>query len=51
MILFKVLKKKKETSFYKSHFASIENQRIIDGIKYLPRKEFLEYHLDTIFEK
>ena len=51
MILSNVLKKKKETSFYQSHFASIENQRIIDGIKYLPRKEFLEYHLDTIFEK
>lgn len=51
VILSSGLKKKKETSFYQSHFASIENQRIIDGIKYKPRKEFLEYHLDTIFEK
>lgn len=51
VILSNNLKKKKESSFYQSHFASIENQRIIDGIKYFPRKEFLEYHLDTIFEK
>lgn len=51
VILSMDLKKKKETSFYQNHFASIENQRINDGIKYLPRKEFLEYHLDTIFKK
>ncbi|MES2573977.1 MAG: HNH endonuclease [Bacteroidota bacterium] len=51
VVLSTGLKNKKGTSFYQSHFASIENQRIIDGIKYLPRKEFLEYHLDTIFEK
>ncbi|OUD31147.1 HNH endonuclease [Flavobacterium sp. FPG59] len=51
VILSNSLKKKKGTSFYQNHFASIENQRIVDGIKYLPRKEFLEFHLDTIFEK
>ena len=51
VILSNSLKKKKETSFYQNHFVSIENQRIVDGIKYLPRKEFLEFHLDTIFEK
>lgn len=51
VILSMDLKKKKETLFYQNHFASIENQRINDGIKYLPRIEFLEYHLDNIFEK
>ncbi|CAN1549914.1 COG3440 Predicted restriction endonuclease [Flavobacteriaceae bacterium] len=45
------LKKKKETSFYQSHFATVENLKITDPLKYLPRKEFLEYHLDTIFDK
>lgn len=45
------LKKKKETSFYQSHFASVENLKITNPVKYLPRKEFLEYHLDTIFDK
>jgi putative restriction endonuclease len=51
VILSKSIKKKNENSFYNSHFVIIENQKIINGIKYLPRKEFLEYHLDTIFEK
>ena len=51
VILSTSLKNKKGTTFYQSNFASIENQRIVDGIKYLPRKEFLEYHLDTVFEK
>lgn len=51
VILSASLKKKKETSFYQNHFASIENLKIIDPIKYLPRKEFLEYHLDTIFDR
>lgn len=51
VILSASLKKKKETSFYQNHFASIENLKITHPIKYLPRKEFLEYHLDTIFDK
>jgi putative restriction endonuclease len=51
VILSASLKKKKETSFYQSHFASIENLKITNAIKYLPRKEFLEYHLDTIFDR
>jgi putative restriction endonuclease len=51
VILSTSLKKKKETSFYQSHFAPIENLEITNPIKYLPRKEFLEYHLDTIFDR
>jgi putative restriction endonuclease len=51
VILSESLKKKKETIFYKNHFASVENLKITNAIKYLPRKEFLDYHLDTIFEK
>lgn len=51
VILSESIKKKKGTTFYQNHFALIENQKIIDAIKYLPKKEFLEYHLDTIFEK
>lgn len=45
------IKKKKDTEFYSKYFTSIENQKIIVAQKYLPRKEFLEYHLDTIFNK
>lgn len=51
IILSKDLKAKKETAFYSNHFAPIENQKIIEPLSYLPRKEFLEYHLDSIFEK
>lgn len=51
VILSTSLKKKKDTLFYKNHFALIDNLKIIEPLKYLPRKEFLEYHLDTIFQK
>ena len=51
VILSTSLKMKKETPFFKNHFAFIENHKITEPVKYLPRKEFLEYHLDTIFEK
>lgn len=45
------IKKKKETEFYKQYFSRLENEKIIVAQKYLPRREFLEYHLDTIFNK
>lgn len=51
VILSTDLKMKKETSFFKIYFSSIENFKINEPKKYLPRKEFLEYHLDTIFQK
>jgi putative restriction endonuclease len=51
VLLSTSIKSKRDTAFYKNHFASIENLKITDAIKYLPRKEFLEYHLDTIFDK
>lgn len=51
VILSANLKTKKDSSFYQNHFASIENLKITEPIKYLPRKEFLECHLDTIFNK
>ena len=51
IILSKDLKTKSTASFYSSHFALIENIKITEALKYLPKKEFLEYHLDTIFQK
>ncbi|CAD0001629.1 HNH endonuclease [Flavobacterium salmonis] len=45
------IRNKRETEFYSKYFTPIENQKIIVAQKYLPRKEFLEYHLDTIFNK
>jgi putative restriction endonuclease len=51
IILSTSLKQKKDTTFFKQHFAPIENLKIIEPVKYLPRKEFLEFHMDTIFQK
>jgi putative restriction endonuclease len=51
ILLSQKLIKKKDSPFYQSHFAPIENLKISNPIKYMPRKEFLEYHLDTVFGK
>ena len=51
VILSTSLKKKIKSSFYQTHFGAIENLKISEPIKYSPRKDFLEFHLDTIFEK
>ncbi|MEN2486166.1 HNH endonuclease [Flavobacterium sp. B11] len=51
IIFSETLKKKKKTEYFEKYFASIENQEILKAKKYLPRKEFLEHHLDTIFNK
>lgn len=49
IILSDTVKGKKEIEFFTKYFAPIENQKIIVAQKYLPRRDFLEYHLDTIF--
>lgn len=51
IILSPNLKKKKEQDYYSKYFAPIENTAIVTPIKYHPKKEFLEYHMDTIFNK
>lgn len=51
ILLSKDLKPKKDTPFYQQHFAPIENKKITEAISYFPRKDFLQYHLDVVFEK
>lgn len=51
VLISSTLKKKKDSQYYSKYFAPIENTSIITPIKYHPKKEFLEYHLDTIFDK
>jgi putative restriction endonuclease len=51
IILSKDLKNKSASEFFVNHFAIIENKKINEPLNYFPRKEFLEYHLDVIFEK
>jgi len=51
-ILFsRALKKKANMEYYTTHFAPIENTIIASPTTYFPKKEFLEYHLDTVFDK
>lgn len=45
------LKKKKYTEYFGKYFAPIENQPLILPQRYLPKKEFIQYHLDEIFNK
>jgi putative restriction endonuclease len=45
------LKKKKQADYYGKYFAPIENQLLISPQKYFPKKEFIQYHLDEIFNK
>lgn len=45
------LKKKNKHYYYSKYFSSLENEKIKMPQKYLPNKEFLQYHLDTIFAK
>lgn len=51
ILLSKDLKKKNKHDFYAQHFGSLEKEKIHIPQRYLPNKEFLQYHLDTIFEK
>jgi putative restriction endonuclease len=51
VMLSNELKKKKDAPYFSKHFAIIEKQKISTPLGYLPRKEFLEYHLDVIFDK
>ena len=51
VILSTALKKRKGMAFYEHHFAPIEHLKISEPLKYLPKKEFLEYHLDVVFQK
>jgi putative restriction endonuclease len=45
------LKKKKQADYYEKYFAPIENQLLISPQRYFPKKEFIQYHLDEIFNK
>ncbi|WP_281231011.1 HNH endonuclease [Flavobacterium gelatinilyticum] len=51
IILSDALKKKRDNEYFNKYFYHLENQQIIRPQKYLPKKEFLEHHLDTIFNK
>ena len=51
IVLAEKLKKKKKEPFYQEHFGKLDGVEIRPPSKFFPRKEFLEYHLDKIFDK
>jgi len=50
IILSPMLKKYEKEHFYPHNFSSLSGVKINPPLKYPPRKEFLQYHLDTIFK-
>lgn len=45
------LKKKQQHDYYDRYFSNLEKSKLVMPQKYMPKKEFLQYHLDEIFEK
>ncbi len=45
------LKKQDKHDYYNRFFAVYESKKIAVPERFLPKKEFLEYHMDTIFSK
>ncbi|AEI49407.1 HNH endonuclease [Runella slithyformis] len=51
VLISKDLKKNTAKEYYRKYFAELENKKILLPIRYLPKKEFLQFHLDTVFSK
>ncbi|MES1216479.1 MAG: HNH endonuclease [Bacteroidota bacterium] len=50
IVLSSELKKKSKNDYYSKHFSELEGSKILMPKKYIPKKEFLDYHLDTVFK-
>lgn len=51
ILISKELKQFAKEPFYHYHFGQFEKKPLKEPGKYLPRREFIEYHLNTIFRK
>lgn len=51
ILLSSNLKQNTSKSYYEQHFKGVEGRKIIQPLSYLPNKLFLEWHLDTSFNK
>ncbi len=45
------LKNKQQNNYYGRYFSHLEKSKLVMPQRYMPKKEFLQYHLDEIFEK
>lgn len=50
VIVSETLKRKKDSSYYHQYFSPLEKKTLDLPSRYWPRKEFLEFHLDTVFQ-
>jgi putative restriction endonuclease len=51
VLLSSKLKKYSKTEYYSSEFEKYEGQKLINPTKYFPKKEFIDFHLNNIFNK
>ena len=51
VLLSTEIKKKQQQNFFSKYFAFLSKTQIMLPAKYHPKKEFLQFHLDTIFRK
>lgn len=51
ILLSNELLSREDQNYYATYFGHLKGNKIMLPPKYYPRKEFLEYHLDTIFQK
>lgn len=51
IVISNALKKKENKGYYNKHFGYLEGSEILLPKKYLPRKDFLQFHEDMIFKK
>ncbi len=51
ILLSNEIKEHKKLPYYEQYFGQFEGKTLAPAQKYLPRKEFLEYHLENIFRK
>lgn len=51
ILLSAFIKKKEPANYYKNNFGLLLKSKILLPTKYLPKKDFLQFHLDTIFKK
>ena len=51
ILLSSEIKKKSKEEYHQKYFASVNGMKIILPKKYLPKKEFLQYHLQEVFKK
>jgi len=50
ILLSAELKKKSKQDYFSKYFAELAGTKIIMPKKYIPKKEFLDYHLDSVFK-